>query len=295
MGLGVGAVARRLGVAPSTLRTWERRYRIAPSRHTAGGHRRYDETDVARLELMQRLILGGVPPEEAARAARAAGPGELAAPPAPPAAAVPAGEAPAVRALVRAAAAMDAAAMRRLVRDALDRDGVAGAWPGLLAPALIEIGARQAAGGVPVEVEHLLSDCVLGALAAVAAAAGPPVTTRPVLLACAPEEQHSLPVQALGAGLAQEGLEVRVLGARVPYPALAGAIRRTGPAAVFVWSSTAETGDPRPLADLPGTRPALRLIVGGPGWADGALPAGTRRVRTYAGAVAAARAALGLD
>ena len=34
--LTVAAVARRLGVAPATLRTWDRRYRLGPSAHLAG-------------------------------------------------------------------------------------------------------------------------------------------------------------------------------------------------------------------------------------------------------------------
>jgi hypothetical protein len=34
--LSVGAVARRLGVAPATLRTWARRYGVGPSGHTTG-------------------------------------------------------------------------------------------------------------------------------------------------------------------------------------------------------------------------------------------------------------------
>jgi DNA-binding transcriptional MerR regulator len=82
---GIGALARRLGIAPATLRDWERRYGIAPGGRTAGGHRRYRPADVARIEHMRRMILDGVPPAEAARAA-------LAADPATPAAAeVPAG------------------------------------------------------------------------------------------------------------------------------------------------------------------------------------------------------------
>src|SRR5688500_7164581 len=67
--LTVAAVARRLGVAPATLRTWDRRYGLGPSEHVAGSHRRYTRADVARLSLMRRLTLDGVPPAEAARAA----------------------------------------------------------------------------------------------------------------------------------------------------------------------------------------------------------------------------------
>lgn len=69
--LTVAAVARRLGVAPPTLRTWDRRYGLGPSAHTAGAHRRYSPADVARLMVMRRLTLQGVPPANAARIALA--------------------------------------------------------------------------------------------------------------------------------------------------------------------------------------------------------------------------------
>jgi len=65
----VAAVARRLGVAPATLRTWDRRYGLGPTLHNAGAHRRYSRSDIARLEAMRRLVLDGVPPADAARLA----------------------------------------------------------------------------------------------------------------------------------------------------------------------------------------------------------------------------------
>src|SRR3954449_9476144 len=73
--LTVAAVARRLGVAPSTLRTWDRRYDLGPSAHTAGSHRRYGPDDLARLVVMRRLTLEGVPPADAARTGPAPPPG----------------------------------------------------------------------------------------------------------------------------------------------------------------------------------------------------------------------------
>ena len=76
-GLAVAAVARRLGVAPATLRTWDRRYGLGPSQHRAGSHRRYTDDDVARLVVMRRLTLDGVAPADAARAALAADAEEL--------------------------------------------------------------------------------------------------------------------------------------------------------------------------------------------------------------------------
>ena len=50
--LTVAAVARRLGVAPATLRTWDRRYGLGPSDHNSGQHRRYSTSDLAKLTLI---------------------------------------------------------------------------------------------------------------------------------------------------------------------------------------------------------------------------------------------------
>src|ERR1700719_4006767 len=72
VGFSVGAVARRLGVAPSTLRTWNRRYGIGARELSPGRHRRYTAEDIIRLEHMQKLILRGAAPADAARASRTA-------------------------------------------------------------------------------------------------------------------------------------------------------------------------------------------------------------------------------
>ncbi|TDC79943.1 MerR family transcriptional regulator [Actinomadura sp. 7K507] len=309
-GLSVGAVARRLGVAASTLRTWDRRYGIGPSRRSTGTHRRYTPADVARLEVMQRLLLAGAPPGEAARAALEAPGAELGAPGAgleappgeppsprghgaggnrvPVGAATRGPEGAEVRGLARAAMALDAPAMSDAVRTALARDGVTRAWNGLFVPVLGGIGRKHAATGDCVDVEHLLSSVLLGHLAGVP----PPVrprNARPVLLACAPEEQHSLPVYALAAALAEADVAVAFLGARVPARALAAAVRRTGPVAVFVWSRIAETGDPAWFGALPASRPPYRLVVGGPGWARDRLPAAAVQVASLDEAVAELR------
>ncbi|MFJ8592705.1 MerR family transcriptional regulator [Streptomyces sp. NPDC093598] len=66
-GLTTGEVARRLGVAPTTVRTWDRRYGLGPDAHTGGRHRRWTPADVARLERMCALTATGIPPAEAAR------------------------------------------------------------------------------------------------------------------------------------------------------------------------------------------------------------------------------------
>ena len=69
-GITVSEAAARIGIAASTLRTWERRYALAPVGRSAGGHRRYAPADVARLRLVHRLVLAGEPPARAALLAR---------------------------------------------------------------------------------------------------------------------------------------------------------------------------------------------------------------------------------
>jgi DNA-binding transcriptional MerR regulator len=48
-GLSIGDLAAATGVAPGTLRMWEARHGFPSARRGSGGHRRYDDDDVARV------------------------------------------------------------------------------------------------------------------------------------------------------------------------------------------------------------------------------------------------------
>ena len=78
----------------------------------------------------------------------------------------------------------------------------------------------------------------------------------------------------------------------MPPSSLVQAVHRLGPAAVVVWSQTAETGDAGQVAGLPRFRPMPAVLLAGPGW-HGALPAGVERVEDLTGAVARIAHALG--
>jgi DNA-binding transcriptional MerR regulator len=52
----IGAVARELGITPSTLRSWERRYRLVVPRRGAHGQRLYDAGQVELLRRIQMQI-----------------------------------------------------------------------------------------------------------------------------------------------------------------------------------------------------------------------------------------------
>ncbi|MGN9774879.1 MerR family transcriptional regulator [Micromonospora sp. H33] len=296
--LSAGAVARRLGVAVTTLRTWHQRYGLGPSEHVPGHHRRYTPADLARLEIMRRLTAQGIAPAEAARWARQAPEAVPAVPGAQVRAvgtrdgggsAIPVGRAgPAARGLARAAMRLDSVVISETIARAIQVEGVVATWNGLLRPVLVGIGERHAATAALIEVEHLVSRCVSEALAAAARAHAPGSPPR-ILLSCADEEQHSLPLEALGAALAEVGVAYRMLGARVPVEALLEAVNRTGPAAVVVWSHTPVTADPAQLTALLATpRRPLLVLAAGPGWRADTLPAGVVRPVDLAEAVSLA-------
>ena len=160
---------------------------------------------------------------------------------------------------------LDAPLLCSMLGDAFARHGVIAAWQGLAVPALRELGRHDPAVAGHVAVEHMLSGSLLTTLLAIITLAPSARTVRPVILACAEEEQHVLPVYALHAELAGQGVDVRQLGGRVPRQALAHAVSTVGPAAVFVWSQVPATAQPGLLEGLPA---GPRIVVGGPGWQD---------------------------
>ena len=395
--LTVAAVARRLGVAPPTLRTWDRRYGLGPSAHTAGAHRRYSPADVARLMVMRRLTLQGVAPADAAALALAADgadgdrlasitsldgrradeqdePAVEEPRPAEPAdryvdrydgrparrepsvdadfdvdpdsedvsdpfadsdllsarraeiadlidaelglgdplgtqdspwrdepggveietpwlgvlrqqgrtgpagggrvIALPDGSPPA-RGLARAAMSLDTQQTARLLRESLRRSGVVTTWEGLAVPVLQALGERTRATGDGIDVEHALTEVLLGVLRGVVHSLRQPRNTAPVLLSCAEDDYHSLPLHVLAAALAEREVGTRMLGTGLPPHALAAAVRRSGPSGVVIYAQI-PGADAGWVDELRRQRPAPRVILAGSGWRTETIPPAVR-------------------
>jgi MerR family transcriptional regulator, light-induced transcriptional regulator len=260
--LTVAAVARRLGVAPATLRTWDRRYGLGPSTHEAGEHRRYCAGDLSKLMLMRRLISAGVSPADAAeQAKRAKGAVKL--------------EKivrefeireDVVAGINKALQAFDIAFVEETLRAELDEHGVEVAWHEIIVPTLIEIGDSWKATGEGIEIEHAFSETLKKVFRERSAACEAPINGHPVLLAAVGEEQHSLPLHALEAALCEIGIKTHFLGARTPFEAVAATITRIAPPAVFLWALLPHNAQVDFYRNLPLVRPAPRIVLGGPGW-----------------------------
>ncbi|MGY6022542.1 MerR family transcriptional regulator [Streptomyces spinosirectus] len=304
-GVTTGFLARRVGVSPTTLRSWDRRYGLGPATRPKGHHRRWTPGDVAMVVEMCRLTAAGIPPAEAARAVRSvkerpegrSSQGASTPLPRPPGAAALAvgGISPRTSAsrsgsglplgnvrqeckgLARAAVRLDSVAVQEQLNASIRVHGLVVTWEEILGPALQAVGRKwEAAGDRYVEVEHLLSwhiSATIRHLYVSAALTGRASDSSPVILACLPEEQHTLALEALNAALAERGVPTLMLGSGVPAEALLAAVQRVGPSAVVLWSQSPATAS-TPLAHhvaetrwgIRGARTRSRVLLGGPGW-----------------------------
>lgn len=277
--LTVAAVARKLGIAPATLRTWDRRYGIGPSKHSIGTHRKYSATDLIRLTAMVRLIVAGVAPKDAAHKAlkldlkksqeaveevlrSVEDQSDL------------------VSLLHRSALKLDSPRFEKLIRKSIADIGVEATWLEVLAPLLNEIGEEWVRTGTGIEVEHFVSEIIRKILSENFGNVVKPKNSRPVLLACVGNEMHSLALTALAAVLAEARIDCIFLGARTPQIAINQVILKSAPPAIFLWAQMSENADHSFVKSLPVIRPAPRVLLGGPGWQSAKGKAQSRAVLT---------------
>ena len=264
--LTVASVARRLGIAPATLRTWDRRYGLGPSSHVEGEHRKYDGKDLARLTLMRKLIVQGYSPCDAAEVAlksKAKG-SETSLNTTQEVESADCSEL--IESLLKAARVYDRSYIENTLRDQINKQGIIATWNGLIVPVLIAVGNEWAELGTGIEIEHLLTEIITRLMQSSNQTPDLPINSRPVLLACIGEEMHTLALYTLGAALAERNIQSQFLGARTPISAVGAVVRKSAPPAVFLWAQLAKNGKSEVIGDIPKIRPAPRIILGGPGW-----------------------------
>ncbi|MCC2312701.1 MerR family transcriptional regulator [Cellulomonas xiejunii] len=312
--LTVAAVARRLGVAPATLRTWDRRYGLGPSEHSAGAHRRYTTHDLERLMVMRRLTIDGVAPAEAARLALSSEVAGVVTHPVPTAGSddltgrlpVPGATAPGASgtslasgpagAAAGVAALVDAALTGRVDRCAalLDPAGLdlSRWWVDRVQPALAALARRTVVERPGVDARETLVGAVLGALRARTAA--PPPTGAPVvLLLPVPGEPRPVVAHVLAAALVDGGVDARLVGGPVSTRH-AGELALMTRARAVVTLSESATPDLSVVARLAQERTDLPQFVMVPDVAEERVPLdrSVHRSRTIPGLVHEALAAV---
>jgi DNA-binding transcriptional MerR regulator len=210
----ISELSRRVGVSAARLRSWERRYGLLQPRRTRGNYRLYSAVDEARVRLMQRHLVQGVPAAQAAELAMAA-------------------RFSVVPGKGNAIDLVEAGAARQEMQDALERYDETGAQRALerlfatfspvtvvrdvLLPYLREVGERWEDSHLTVAQEHFASSFLHARLLALARGWDRGLGPRAVL-ACGPGEQHVLGLIAFGVALHQVGWRITYLGADTPVP-----------------------------------------------------------------------------
>jgi DNA-binding transcriptional MerR regulator len=223
VGVRVGELARRVGVAPETLRAWERRYGVLRPARTAGGYRVYGRDDELRARRMRELIDSGWAAGEAAHVVT----GTAHTPaPVPP-------DADAVDELLAALMSFDAAAGHAALDRVLAARSLDAALRDVVLPALRRIGERWECGDVSVAQEHFATELITGRLRSLCREWGTGLGPRAVL-ACPAGERHDIGLLCCGLALDRRGWRVTYLGADTPVDALASAVDTVDPAIVVI-------------------------------------------------------------
>lgn len=252
-GLNIAAVAKRTGIGADTLRKWERRYGVLRPSRTAGGQRRYDERDVARVEWLRDRLAEGFRIGEAAA---------LLASDEPVAATTPE---ELREEIVGAVLGGELRRLPALVDHAFTLHDVDVALEEVIAGALRTVGDSWREGAHRIADEHLLSELAQRRLRSLLDDRRHAVRGT-VVLACAPGERHELGLLALAVLLQADGWLAVYLGAETPLASALDAVRRTAAQTLCLSAATAERyaelESELAAADLP---PELVVHVGGAG------------------------------
>lgn len=214
-GMRIATVSRLLGVPVPTIRSWERRYEFPAPPRTDGLHRRYGAVELEQLRALRDLVTNGHSTRDAVAMVRSA-------------AFAASGDTSPAEPVIDAALALDTARLRAALDASTERLGVEETIRRAIMPAMREIGSRWKAGRCDVGREHLATEGVRAWLSRQAFLAPPPFRPHPIVLACGPQDLHTIGLESFAVILARRGWPCRVLGARTPTEALVSAVRALG-------------------------------------------------------------------
>lgn len=258
---GVGAVSGRLSITASTLRTWERRYGVGPSYRTQGGHRRYTERDIDRVELMRRLVARGVSAQDAARVARSLDREELDLALTDEFHRAPARLAPEdlVDAVMAAVVTEDRERLSQLFVGLLRQGRVTDVWRDVLSPSLVRMSVESSTGSLPSTSVAAASEVLMRELRALVALERLPDTGRTsILFARNVPEIEAVPLLVIEAALVQAGVATHAVGPEVGGRAVASMGIRLRPDVLVTWGHPPDAALRRTAEELDGVTSVVR-------------------------------------
>jgi len=213
----IRTVAKLTGLTPDLIRVWERRYRVVEPVRGPRGARLYGDEDVARLQVLARVVgdgrsIGDVAHLPMADLEKMVLPGTAAAQISVPA--------PTLDAMLAAIERLDMAALERSLGDSLLALGAARFAPEVAMPLLSAVGERWLSGRLSIGQEHLVTSALRNLLGALSRSSRDPAAPA-ILLATPSGERHELGLLMVAVLAAEQGLGFYLLGADVPAAEIA--------------------------------------------------------------------------
>lgn len=258
----IKAVVQATGISPSTLRAWERRYRMMQPHRSASGYRLYSDRDVAVIRWLKKQVDAGMAisqavawleadkqqsekqqSEEPPSGAPATEGQSLATQAGASGRAV--GDAPRSFAVLReemllALLDYDDAAAERVLSEAFSIYPIEAIGEELVRPVLVEIGERWHRQELSVVMEHYASSFLLQRMTSLLRAARSPSDGPVIWVGCAPNELHEGGAVLLAIYLRRAGYAVRYLGQDLPVEDIVKEAMRERPWMILLSASTAD-------------------------------------------------------
>lgn len=272
----IGVLSQLTGLSTHAIRVWEKRYGASSPHRSPGGARLYTQEDVARFQLIQRLLEQGYATRaianlslEKLRELASSRPTEGASTAAPSVTAKSERDeeqASTVRSLVDALAELKIDAAERTLARASNEYSPRDLVMQVLAPTLKEVGRRWQGGELCTASEHAASALLRTRLGALLASQ-PPGSGAPVVCTTPAGEQHELGALLVAILTAMHGRRVVYLGANLPAEQIAEAVKMSRAKAVAL-SVVAMTGSAaaKELSRIAAALPReVEVVVGGGG------------------------------
>lgn len=243
----VKAVVRATGVAPDTLRAWERRYGIPNPYRTPGGHRLYTQEDVDLLKWLVARQAEGISISRATdhwRKLTARGlittamPQELLSPNNPHGRS---GLTEFSQAWVRACLAFDEPSAEAILSQAFAQHSPERVCVDVIQLGLAQIGNHWYSSTASVQQEHFASELAMRRLGRLYANAPIPWRSEKIVVGCPPNEEHTFGMLLSSVLLRDRGFGVLFLGANVPTAMLDAMIGQVRPSLVFLGAQRLST------------------------------------------------------
>lgn len=221
----IRTVARLTGLTPDLIRAWERRYAVVAPLRGPRGARLYGPDDVARLEVLARVVDSGRSIGDVAHLSVGDLEELLPGSDIAPGSASTTEPLPAVDELLAAVEQLDMVRFEGGLGRALLALGATAFAEEIALPLIREVGARWSAGRLSIGQEHLVTSSLRSLLGSLVRARRDPDAAS-IALTTVSGEHHELGLLLVAVLAAEQGIRVHMLGTDLPAPDIVATARR---------------------------------------------------------------------